>query len=150
MKTQNWTKELLALEFCRNQKKVINILTETHINHHQIHHIRNNWLDSNFFSLGNSHTKGYLSCFIWDLKVDTDSKESSVSFNFTTSNDKILCAYAPLRYGTREQLDRGCFFEGLQNYAKNKNNRNGKGWMVQNIEDYSLQNVSNRINWRRS
>ena len=52
VKTWNWSKELLALEFCRNQNKVISILTETHINHDQIHHIRNNWLGSNFFSLG--------------------------------------------------------------------------------------------------
>ena len=52
VKTWNWIKELLALEFCRNQNKVISILTETHINHDQIHHIRNNWLGSNFFSLG--------------------------------------------------------------------------------------------------
>ena len=52
VKTWNWIKELLALEFCRNQNKVISILTETHINHDQIHQIRNNWLGSNFFSLG--------------------------------------------------------------------------------------------------
>ena len=45
-------KELLVLEFCRNPNKVISILTETHIYHDQIHHIRNNWLGSNFFSLG--------------------------------------------------------------------------------------------------
>ena len=36
-------KQDVAHEFCRNQNKVINsILTETHINHDQIHHIRNN------------------------------------------------------------------------------------------------------------
>ena len=45
-------KQDLALEFCRNQNKVISILTETHINHDQIHHIKNNWLGFNFFSLG--------------------------------------------------------------------------------------------------
>ena len=44
-------KQDLALEFCRNQNKVISILTETHINHDQIHHIKNNWLGFNFFSL---------------------------------------------------------------------------------------------------
>ena len=52
VKTWNWIKELLALEFCRNQNKVISILTETYINHDQIHHIRNNWVGSKFFSLG--------------------------------------------------------------------------------------------------
>ena len=59
-------KQDLALEFCKNQNKVISILTETHINHDQIHHIRNNWVGSNFFSLGDSLTKGHnsLSCFI--------------------------------------------------------------------------------------
>ena len=67
-------KQDLAPELCRNQNKVISILIETHINHDQIHHIRNNWLGSNFMSPGDSHTKGCLRCFIWDLKVDTDPK----------------------------------------------------------------------------
>ena len=71
-------KQDLALKFLRNQNKVISILTETHINHDQIHHIKNNWLDSNIFSLGDSHTKGCL--FIRDLKVDTDAKGRFVSF----------------------------------------------------------------------
>ena len=52
VKTWNWIRELLALEFFRNQNKVISILTETHITHDQIHHIKNNWLGFNFFSLG--------------------------------------------------------------------------------------------------
>ena len=51
-------KQDLALDFCRNQNKVVSILTETHIKHDQIHHIRNNWFDSNFFSLGDIQTKG--------------------------------------------------------------------------------------------
>ena len=124
VKPWNWIKELLALEFCRNQKKVIIILTETHISHDQIRHIKNNWLGSNFFSLGDSHTKGCLSCFIWDLKVDTDAKGRFVSFKFTPSNDRVLCVYVPSGYSTREQLDRGRFFEGLQNYMENKNKGN--------------------------
>ena len=41
--------EDLALEFCRNQDKIIIILSKTHINHDQIHHIRNNWLSPIFF-----------------------------------------------------------------------------------------------------
>ena len=88
-------KQDLPLEFGRNRNKVISILTETHINHDQIRHIRNNWLGSNFFSLGDSHTKGCLSCFIWDLKIDTDAKGRFVSFKFTPSNDRVLCVYAP-------------------------------------------------------
>ena len=35
-------KQDLVPEFYRNQKKVISILTETHIIHDQIHHARNN------------------------------------------------------------------------------------------------------------
>ena len=81
-------------------------------------------MGSNFFSLGDSHTKGHLSCFIWDLKIDTDAKGRFVSFKFTPSNDRVLCVYVPWGYSTRDQLDRGCFFEGLQNYMKNKNKGN--------------------------
>ena len=51
-------KQELALKFCRNQNKVVSILTESHINHDQIHRIGNNWLGFNFFSPGDSQTKG--------------------------------------------------------------------------------------------
>ena len=47
-----------------------------------------------------------------------------MSFTFTPSNDKVLCVHAPSWYSTREQLDRGRFFEGLQNYMENKNKGN--------------------------
>ena len=113
-------KQDLVLDFCRNQNKVISILTEIHINHDQIHHLRNIWQGYNFFSLGGSHTKGCLSCFIWDLKLDTDPKGRFVSFKFTPSNDRVLCIYAPSGYSTKEQLDRERFFEGLQHYTENK------------------------------
>ena len=103
-------KQDVAFEFCRGQSKVVSILTETHIIHDQIHHIGNNWFDFNFFSLGDSHTKGCLSCFIWDFKVDTDSKGSFAFFKFTPSNDRALCAYVPSGYSAREQLNRGTFF----------------------------------------
>ena len=93
VKKWNWIKELLALEFDRNQNKVISILTETDISHDQIHDIRNNRLGSNFFSL--SHTKGCLSCLIWDLKVDNDPKGRFASFKFTPSNDRVLCFHIP-------------------------------------------------------
>ena len=35
-----------------------------------------------------------------------------------------FCVYAPPGYRTREQLARGRFFEGLQNYMENKNEGN--------------------------
>ena len=47
-----------------------------------------------------------------------------MSFKFTPSNDRILCVYAPSGYSTREQLDRGPFFEELQNYMENENKGN--------------------------
>ena len=53
-------KQDLTLEFCRNQKKDISILTESNIDHDQIHHIRNNWLEPIFFSPGDSHKEGVL------------------------------------------------------------------------------------------
>ena len=102
-------KQDLALEVCRNQNKLISILTETHINHDQIHHIKNNWLGSNFFFFFYIHKKRCLSCFILDLKVDTDPKGRFVSFDFTPSNYRVLYVYAPSGYSTRGQLDRGAF-----------------------------------------
>ena len=53
-------KQDLALEFCR-KKNILpekNILTETHINHGQIHYIKNNLVGHIFFSPGDSQTKG--------------------------------------------------------------------------------------------
>ena len=146
-------KQDLALEFCRNQNKVISILTETHINHDQIHYIRNNWLGSNFFSLGDSHTKGCLSCFIWDLKVDTDAKGRFVSFKFTPSNDRVLCVYAPSGYRAREQLDRDPFFEGLQSYMQNKNKGNEIKIILEDFNctvdkiDRDGENKTQRLYW---
>ena len=143
----------LALEFCRNQNKGIKILTETHINLDQIHHIKNNWLGSNLFSLGDSHTKGCLSCFIWDLKVDTDPKGRYVSFKFTPSNDRVLCVYVPSGYSTREQLDRGRFFEGLQNYMENKNKGNENKIILEDFNcimdkmDRDGENKTQRLYW---
>ena len=134
-------KQDLAPELCRNQNKVISILIETHINHDQIHHIRNNWLGSNCMSPGDSHTKGCLRCFIWDLKVDTDPKGRFVSFKSTPSNDRVICVYAPSGYSTRKQLDRGRFFEGLQNYMENKNKGNENKII---LEDFNC--TMNKIN----
>ena len=103
-------KEDLPLEFCRHQNKVISIFTETHINHDQIYHIRNNWLGSNFLSQ-KDNAKECLS----DWRVDTDLKGRFVFFRFTPSNDRVSCVDAPSAYNAREQLARGRFFEGLQN-----------------------------------
>ena len=47
-----------------------------------------------------------------------------MSFKVTTSNEKSVCASSG--YNTREALDRGCFFEGLQNYMQNINEGNEK------------------------
>ena len=53
-------KQDLALDFYRKRNKYISLLTETHIKHDQILHIRNNWLDPIFLSPGSSHTKGFI------------------------------------------------------------------------------------------
>ena len=54
--------------------------------------------------------------------VDTDPEGRFVSFKVTTSNESSVCASSG--YSTREQLARGRFFEGLQNYMQNKNEGN--------------------------
>ena len=56
-------------------------------------------------------------------EVDNDPKGRFVSFMATTSNESSLF-FAPSGYSTREQLARGRFFEGLQNYLQNKNEGN--------------------------
>ena len=121
-------KQDLALAFCRNQNKDVSILTDSHINHDQIHQIRNNWLGLIFFSPGDSHTEELLALLDPDLEgvneVDTDPKGRSVSFKVPPFNDRVLCVYAPSRHSTRKQLARGRFFEGLQNYMENKNEGN--------------------------
>ena len=80
-------------------KKIINILTKTHISHDQIHHTRNNLLGPIFFSPGDSHTKGMFFLLHLSLevvtKVDTDPKGRFVSFKVTTSNESSL--FAPLQ-----------------------------------------------------
>ena len=80
-------------------KKIISILTETHINHDQIHHTGNNWLKSIFLSPGDIHTKGMLFLLHLGLEgiteVDTDPKGRFVSFKVTTSNESSL--FVPLQ-----------------------------------------------------
>ena len=93
-----------------------------------MHHIRINWLGPIFFSPGDSHTKGLLFLLHLGLEgvteVDTDPKETFVSFKVTPSNDKFLCVYAPSGHSTREHLARRRFFEKLQNYMENQNEGN--------------------------
>ena len=66
----------LALEFCRNQNQLINVLTKTHISFDQIHYMRNNCLGSIFSSPGDR--KGLLVLLHLGLEViterDTDTK----------------------------------------------------------------------------
>ena len=80
-------------------KKSYQYLSETHINHDQIHHTRNNWLGPIFFSPGDTHTKGMLFLLHLGLEgvteVDTDPKERFVSFKVTTSNESSL--FVPLQ-----------------------------------------------------
>ena len=93
-------KQDLALDLCRKNPKDISILTETHINHDQIYHIRNNWLGSIFFSPGDSHTKGFFILLHLGLegitKGDIDPKWRFVVciLKGIPSNDRVLRVYA--------------------------------------------------------
>ena len=117
-------KQDLVLGLCRKQNKYISILTETHIKHDQILHIRNNCWGPIFLSPGSSHTKGLTAQLHPGhegvTEVDTDPKGRFVSSKVTFSNNRVLCFCAPSRHNTREQLVRGLFFERLQNYMENK------------------------------
>ena len=116
-------KQDLALEFYRNQNKDFSILTETHINHDQIHHIKNYWSGPSFLSSGDSLTKGLLVSVHPDLEgvieADMVPKRRFVSFKVTPSNDRVLCVYAPLEHSNREQV-----LYGLHNYMENESERN--------------------------
>ena len=56
-------KQEITLEYCRNQNKDICVLSETHVNHEQIHQIRNNWLRPFFSPLEILFQKAYLYCY---------------------------------------------------------------------------------------
>ena len=92
-------KQDLALDFYRKQNMYISILTETHIKHDEILHIRNSWLGPIFLSPGSSHTKAFIAQLHPGLEgvteVDTDPKEIFVSFKVTLSNNRVLCFCAP-------------------------------------------------------
>ena len=83
---RNPLKQNLA-EFCRNRNKDVSILTESHISLVPLHHIRNNWLGTIFFSPGDSHTKGLLVLIHLGLEgvieVDTDPKGRIAYFKVT-------------------------------------------------------------------
>ena len=115
-------KQDLPLRFCRKENKVISILTETHINHDQIHPVINNWLGPIFFSPVYSHTKGLLVLlhlgFEGITEVGTDPKGRFVSFKVTLSNDRVLCVYAPSWYSTREQLAGWSLWRTITLYGK--------------------------------
>ena len=103
-------KQDLALEFCKNQNKIISILTETHINHDRIHHIRNNWLGHNSFSPGEVTQKKCFFCFIWVLKVSLTLTLIQKGGLFPLRLIPLtieFSVYSPLGYSTREQLARG-------------------------------------------
>ena len=74
-------KQDLALEFCRKKSILTekNILTETHINHGQIHYIRNNLPGPIFFSPGDSHTKGLFVLFHLGLEGIIHSTHLSIN-----------------------------------------------------------------------
>ena len=92
-------KQDLALDFYRKQNKYISILTETHIKHDQILHIRNNWFGPIFLSPGSSHAKRFIAQLHPGLEgvteVGTDPKGRIVSFKVTLSNNRVLCFCTP-------------------------------------------------------
>ena len=144
------------LEFRRKQNKDNSILTETHINHDKIHQIINNWLGSIFLSPRNIHTKGLLDQLYPDLEgvteVNTDWKGRFVSF----SNNRVLCVCAPSGHSPREQLIKGRFFKGLQNYMENEceGNENkillGDFHITMDIMDRDGENKTQRLYRYRS
>ena len=103
-------KQDLTLEFFRNQNKDIFILTETHINQHHIHQIRNSWLGPIFYSPGDTFTKGILVLlhlgFDHVSDNDTDPKERFVSFKVGPSDDRVFCIHAPSGHNNGQQLAR--------------------------------------------
>ena len=123
-------KQEITLEFCKSQIKDICILAETHINHEQIHQIKNNWLGPILISYGDTFSKGILILlhpgFSDISEVDSDPNGRFISFKVAPSDDRVLCVYAPSGHSNREQLIQRRFFEELLNYMDNnfKENEN--------------------------
>ena len=76
-----------------------------------------------------------------------------MSFKFTPSNDRVLYIYAPSGYSTREQLDGGPFYEGLQNYMENRNKGNENKIMLEDFNctmdkiDRDVETKTQRLYW---
>ena len=126
-------------------KKVISILTETHMNHHQIHHIRNNCLGPIFFSPGDSHTKWMLFLLHLGLEgiteVDTDPKGWFVSFKVTPSM-KVL--FVPLQGIAPENSCLGdAFLKDYKTICKIKKRK----WKQNNAWRFKLYYGWNRKGW---
>ena len=92
--------------------------------------------------------KNRLSCFIWILtgviEVDTNPKRKFVSFKVTPSNDRGLCVYAPSGHNTREELARGHFFEGLQNYTEKKSEGNENRIILGDF-NFTIDNIDREV-----
>ena len=120
-------KQNLALEIRKNQNKVISILTETYINHDQIHHIKNKWLGPIFSLLEIVTQKDCLSRFIWVLKVSprlTLIQEGGLHPLRLLLLMTEFSVFMPFKgiapAGEGGQLARRRFFEGIQNYMEKK------------------------------
>ena len=76
-----------------------------------------------------------------------------MSFKLTPSNDRVLCVYAPSGYNTRDQLDRGRFFEGLQNYMEKKKKGNENKIILEDFNctmdkmDRNGENKTQKLYW---
>ena len=81
------------------------------------------------FYPGDSWTKRLVALLHLGLEgvteVNTDPKWGFLSFKGTLSTDRVLCVYASSGHNTTEQLAWEHFFEGLQDYMKNKSGGNG-------------------------
>ena len=130
-------KQDLALEFCRNQNQLNSILTKTPISYDQIHNMRNNWLGSIFSSSGDSYRKGLPACLIWILKLSLSVALIQMRCLGSLRVFPLMTSFSvfipPSGYGTKKQLGSGRFFEGLQNYMENENDRSEKKniWRLQ-------------------
>ena len=81
--------------------KDIGILTETHINHDQIHHqihVGNNWLGPIFLFPGDNHTKGLLALLHAGLEgiTEADTYPNRRFVSFKVSSLSLMCLW-PIR-----------------------------------------------------
>ena len=103
----------IRIPWSRIWHKDISILTETHINHDQIHHqihVGNNWLGPIFLFPGDTYTKGLLALLHPGLEgiteADTYPKRRFVSFKVTSL--PLMCLW-PIRVWHPVILVRGAF-----------------------------------------